>query len=209
MSCGNASCSPAHTPAIFVPDFAWPARATQKVAFVCLHGSAKSLIAAAYFNGLARRHGLDFAATTSGPEPDAAVPPNVIEGLRNHAIDVGGYRPTMISAAGSRRRRSHRLVRLRRRHAARAGQAGRALGRMPRSERRLRDRMAVHHGARRAIVPAARTGNRRGRLLGAGPVMAAPCPWRSRNSSARTPFNASAHDRSNRYSVICRYVWPG
>ena len=100
MSRVSASCSPAHTPAVFVPDFAWPANAKQKVAFVCLHGSAKSLIAAAYFNRLARQHGLDFAATTSGPEPDAEVPSNVIEGLRNHAIDVGGYRPTMISAAG-------------------------------------------------------------------------------------------------------------
>ena len=73
---------------------------TRKVVFVCLHGSAKSLIAAAYFNRLAQQEGLDFAATTSGPEPDAEVPPNVIEGLRSHAIDVGGYRPTMISAAG-------------------------------------------------------------------------------------------------------------
>jgi len=100
MSCGSASCSADHTPAAFAPDFAWPPTATQKVAFVCLHGSAKSLIAAAYFNGLARQHGLDFAATTSGPEPDSEVPPNVIEGLRSHAIDVGGYRPTMISAAG-------------------------------------------------------------------------------------------------------------
>ena len=100
MSCGSASCSPDHTPAAFAPDFAWPPTATQKVAFVCLHGSAKSLIAAAYFNGLARQHGLDFAATTSGPEPNSEVPPNVIEGLRGYAVDVGGYRPAMISAAG-------------------------------------------------------------------------------------------------------------
>jgi arsenate reductase len=69
------------------------------VAFVCLHGSAKSLIAAEYFNRLAREHGLDFKATTSGPEPDADVPSNVIDGLRSHAIDVRGYRPTLISAA--------------------------------------------------------------------------------------------------------------
>ena len=73
---------------------------TMKVAFVCLHGSAKSLIAAEYFNRLAREHGLDFTATTSGPEPDPEVPSNVIDGLRSHAIDVGGYRPTLISAAG-------------------------------------------------------------------------------------------------------------
>jgi protein-tyrosine-phosphatase len=71
-----------------------------KVAFVCLHGSAKSLIAAEFFNRLAQERRLAFAATTSGPEPDPEVPPNVIEGLLNHAIDVRGYRPTMISATG-------------------------------------------------------------------------------------------------------------
>jgi arsenate reductase len=71
-----------------------------KVAFVCLHGSAKSLIAAEVFNRLAQEKQLAFAATTSGPEPDPEVPPNVIEGLLSHAIDVRGYRPTMISAAG-------------------------------------------------------------------------------------------------------------
>jgi protein-tyrosine-phosphatase len=73
---------------------------TGKVAFVCLHGSAKSLIAAEYFNRLARETGSALLATTSGPEPDAEVPPNVIEGMLKHAIDVQGYRPTMISAAG-------------------------------------------------------------------------------------------------------------
>jgi arsenate reductase len=71
-----------------------------QVAFVCLHGSAKSLIAAEYFNRLARQQELDFKATTSGPEPDAEVPRNVVDGLRAHAIEIGGYRPTMISAAG-------------------------------------------------------------------------------------------------------------
>jgi|ERR1043166_659780 len=73
---------------------------TGKIAFVCLHGSAKSLIAAEYFNRLARKNRLPFAATTSGPEPDPEVPLNVIEGLLSHAIDVRGYRPTMISANG-------------------------------------------------------------------------------------------------------------
>jgi arsenate reductase len=71
-----------------------------KVAFVCPHGSAKSLIAAEYFNRWARDSGCALAATTSGPEPDPDVPSNVIEGLLNHAIDVRGYHPTMITAIG-------------------------------------------------------------------------------------------------------------
>jgi protein-tyrosine-phosphatase len=71
-----------------------------KVAFVCLHGSAKSLIAAEVFNRLAQEKRLAVAATTSGPEPDPEVPSNVIDGLLSHSIDVRGYSPTLISAAG-------------------------------------------------------------------------------------------------------------
>ena len=69
------------------------------VAFVCLHGSAKSLIAAEYLNRLARDHGLALAATTSGPEPDAAVPPDVIAGLLHHGIDARARVPERLSAA--------------------------------------------------------------------------------------------------------------
>jgi arsenate reductase len=73
---------------------------TQKVAFVCLHGSAKSLIAAEYFNRIAREKGFPLSATTSGPEPDAEVPANVVEGMKQRGIDVGRYRPALISAPG-------------------------------------------------------------------------------------------------------------
>jgi arsenate reductase (thioredoxin) len=71
---------------------------TRKVAFVCLHGSAKSLIAAEYFNKLARARGATVHATTSGPEPDAEVPANVVQGMKTHGIDVQAYRPTLIAA---------------------------------------------------------------------------------------------------------------
>ncbi|MGZ6006943.1 MAG: arsenate-mycothiol transferase ArsC [Rhizomicrobium sp.] len=71
---------------------------TRKVAFVCLHGSAKSLIAAEYFNRLARARGLAVHATTSGPEPDAEVPANVVEGMKTRGIDVKAYRPALIAA---------------------------------------------------------------------------------------------------------------
>src|SRR5438128_2097018 len=70
----------------------------QKVAFVCLHGSAKSLIAAEQFNRLAAAKGLPFRATTAGPEPDAAVPANVVAGFKTRGIDVSGYKPTLIAA---------------------------------------------------------------------------------------------------------------
>jgi protein-tyrosine-phosphatase len=70
---------------------------THKVAFVCLHGSAKSLIAAEYFNRLAREKSLPLRATTAGPEPDPAVPANVVEGMKTRGIDVHAYRPTLIA----------------------------------------------------------------------------------------------------------------
>jgi arsenate reductase len=71
---------------------------SQKVAFVCLHGSAKSLIAAEYFNRIAIERNLPLRATTAGPEPDGEVPQNVVAGLKSRGIDVGQYRPTLIAA---------------------------------------------------------------------------------------------------------------
>jgi protein-tyrosine-phosphatase len=64
-----------------------------KVLFVCLHGSAKSLIAAEYFNRLAAARGLGVRATSAGTEPDAEIPPRVTQGLRADGIDVEGRRP--------------------------------------------------------------------------------------------------------------------
>jgi protein-tyrosine-phosphatase len=68
------------------------------VAFVCLHGSAKSLIAAEHMNRLAQARGAEITASTSGPEPDPEVPPNVTEGLLRHGIDARGRVPERVSA---------------------------------------------------------------------------------------------------------------
>jgi arsenate reductase len=75
-----------------------PVTGTKRIAFVCLHGSAKSLIAAQYLNRLVRERGLGLTATTSGPEPDSKVPANVIEGLLARGIDVQRLRPARVSA---------------------------------------------------------------------------------------------------------------
>lgn len=64
-----------------------------KVLFVCLHGSAKSLIAAEYFNRLAAARGVGARATSAGTEPDDVIPPRVAQGLRADGIDVEGRRP--------------------------------------------------------------------------------------------------------------------
>jgi arsenate reductase len=71
-----------------------------KIAFVCLHGSAKSLIAAEYCKRLAAARGVDVVASSSGPEPDAEIPAHVVEGLRGDGIDVSRQRPQRVSAEG-------------------------------------------------------------------------------------------------------------
>ena len=68
------------------------------VLFVCLHGSAKSLIAMQYFNRFSAEHGLSARALSAGTEPDDVVPPEVIAGLRADGIDVGSYQPQRLTA---------------------------------------------------------------------------------------------------------------
>src|SRR5438128_12473611 len=61
------------------------------VLFVCLHGSAKSLIAAEHFNRIAAARGLGARATSAGTEPDDAIPPHVIPGLPAGGIARDGH----------------------------------------------------------------------------------------------------------------------
>jgi protein-tyrosine-phosphatase len=65
----------------------------RKVLFVCLHGSAKSLIAAECFNRLAAARGLGARAAFAGMEPDDAIPPRVVQGLHDDGLEVGDRRP--------------------------------------------------------------------------------------------------------------------
>ena len=71
----------------------------RKIAFVCLHGSAKSLIAAEYLNRTAQDRGLFMTATTAGPEPAREVPPDVIAGLLRHGINARKRVPERVTAA--------------------------------------------------------------------------------------------------------------
>lgn len=62
------------------------------VVFVCEHGSAKSVIAAAHFARLAAASGLHVHAISRGTDPDAEFPPNVLNGLardRFRPLDQG------------------------------------------------------------------------------------------------------------------------
>lgn len=44
------------------------------IVFICLHGSAKSQMAAAHFNRIARERGLPFTAVSRGIQVDGSIP---------------------------------------------------------------------------------------------------------------------------------------
>jgi arsenate reductase (thioredoxin) len=69
------------------------------VVFVCLHGSAKSVIASEHFRRLSNERGLDVRVVCAGTEPDAEIPPKVVQGLLADGFDVRGQRPRAIARA--------------------------------------------------------------------------------------------------------------
>jgi arsenate reductase len=71
----------------------------RNVVFVCLHGSAKSLIAAEYLTRRARELGLEATAVSRGVEPDDAVPSHVVENMAAKGFDLRGYGPKPVDAA--------------------------------------------------------------------------------------------------------------
>ena len=68
-----------------------------KVLFVCLHGSAKSVIAAEHFGRLARAAGRNVDAGSAGLEPDQTIPPHVVSGLAGDGFDVTGRTPSCLT----------------------------------------------------------------------------------------------------------------
>jgi protein-tyrosine-phosphatase len=69
------------------------------VLFVCLHASAKSLIAMEYFNRLAAQQGSSLRALSAGTEPDDAIPPEVVAGLSGDGFDVSSRLPLRLTPA--------------------------------------------------------------------------------------------------------------
>ena len=77
-------------------------RATDSVAvpavvFVCEHGSAKSMIAMAYFDRLAKKHGLKLRATARGIAPDPVLAPAAEKGLQRDGFDTSTFLPGRLS----------------------------------------------------------------------------------------------------------------
>lgn len=69
------------------------------IVFVCEHGSAKSLVAASFFERLAKERGMAVRAVSRGTAPDAVVPATVVEALRGDGFDVAAFKPQRLEEA--------------------------------------------------------------------------------------------------------------
>ena len=69
---------------------------TGTVLFLCPHNAAKSVMAAASFDRMARERGLGWRAASAGTEPDDRPSPAVVAALREDGIDVSGHRPRLV-----------------------------------------------------------------------------------------------------------------
>jgi protein-tyrosine-phosphatase len=68
------------------------------ILFLCPHGAAKSVLAAAYFDRSAHERGLGLRAASAGTEPDDQPSPAVVAALREEGIDVSILRPRRVSS---------------------------------------------------------------------------------------------------------------
>ena len=74
--------------------------ATEKqptILFICEHGAAKSVIAAAYFDKLARERGLKYRAAFRGTNPDPTLAVAAVKGLKEDGIETNGWKPQLVT----------------------------------------------------------------------------------------------------------------
>jgi arsenate reductase (thioredoxin) len=69
----------------------------QTILFVCEHGSAKSVIAAAHLNRLAEQKNLPYRAIARGTNPDPEIPQQVRLDLAKDGLDVATWKPRLVA----------------------------------------------------------------------------------------------------------------
>jgi protein-tyrosine-phosphatase len=72
---------------------------TPVIIFVCEHGAAKSIIAAAYFNKLAGERNLNAHAIARGTNPDSELSPGTIAGLGTDGLTPTESTPQKLTLA--------------------------------------------------------------------------------------------------------------
>jgi len=68
------------------------------VLFMCPHGAAKSVLASAYFERLAKERGLNVRVESAGTDPDPAVSPAVAAHLKRQGYPVPGSNPRKVTS---------------------------------------------------------------------------------------------------------------
>lgn len=74
-----------------------PQEKEQQVLFVCTHGAAKSPMASAFFNQMAKKEGLNIQSVFRGTEPDAKLSEAATNGFKKDGIDYGGWKPSLVT----------------------------------------------------------------------------------------------------------------
>ncbi len=69
------------------------------VLFLCPHGAAKSVLASAYFQRVARERGLNMRVESAGTDPDPEVSPRVSDHLKKGGFDVPVAKPRRVTEA--------------------------------------------------------------------------------------------------------------
>jgi protein-tyrosine-phosphatase len=70
---------------------------SRTVLFICRHGAAKSVLAAADLRKLAAEHRIRIVGEAAGVEPPEQVSPAVIQALARDGVDVGQFRPRRVT----------------------------------------------------------------------------------------------------------------
>jgi protein-tyrosine-phosphatase len=71
--------------------------AIKQIVFVCEHGAAKSILAAALFNKLAANGNLNVRAIARGTNPDAELSPKTVTGLQADGLIAAESTPQQLS----------------------------------------------------------------------------------------------------------------
>lgn len=72
------------------------------VVFVCEHGAAKSVLAAAYFNQFAQERGLNLRAVARGTHPEDHLLPQAVKGLSEDGLTPAKSVPQKLTEADIR-----------------------------------------------------------------------------------------------------------
>jgi protein-tyrosine-phosphatase len=74
-----------------------PVPRAARILFVCVHGAAKSVVAAAHFRKVAAQRGLMAEAAAAGTDPDPELTPAAVKGLGNDGLTAPPPRPRPVT----------------------------------------------------------------------------------------------------------------